>query len=142
AAALELAATPGQMAALRAADYLPRILVGLVAGVWIDRLRRRPVLIATNVARAVLLLLAATAATIGALRVEMLYGIEIALAALSVVFATALGAYLPALVPSRSLVAANGARETSSAATEVVGPSVAGLLIQALGVPAALAVDG
>jgi hypothetical protein len=42
AAALVLNATPGQMAALRAAEYVPRIAVGLVAGVWVDRLRRRP----------------------------------------------------------------------------------------------------
>jgi predicted MFS family arabinose efflux permease len=142
AAALTLDATPGQMAALRAADYLPRILVGLAAGVWIDRLRRRPVLIATNGARAALLLLVAAAGAFGLLRVEMLYGAEIAMAALSVVFGTALAAYLPSLVPARSLVDANGARETSSAAAEVVGPGLAGLLIQALGVPAAAALDG
>jgi hypothetical protein len=42
AAALVLNATPGQMAALRAAEYVPRIVIGLVAGVWVDRLRRRP----------------------------------------------------------------------------------------------------
>ena len=52
AAALALQATPGQMAALSAAEYLPRIAVGLVAGVWIDRLRRRPVLLVTNAVRA------------------------------------------------------------------------------------------
>jgi predicted MFS family arabinose efflux permease len=142
AAALTLEASPGQMAALRAADYLPRILVGLAAGVWIDRLRRRPVLIGANVLRAVLLLLVAAAAALGFLRVEMLYGVEIAMAALAVVFGTALAAYLPSLVPARSLVAANGARATSSAATEVAGPGLGGLLIQVLGVPGALAVDG
>jgi predicted MFS family arabinose efflux permease len=142
AAVLTLDASPGQMAALRAADYLPRILVGLAAGVWIDRLRRRPVLIGANVLRAALLLLVAAAAALGSLRVEMLYGVEIVMAALAVVFGTALAAYFPSLVPARSLVAANGARATSGAATEVVGPGVGGLLIQLLGVPGALAVDG
>jgi predicted MFS family arabinose efflux permease len=142
AAALTLEATPGQMAALRAAAYLPRILVGLAAGVWIDRLRRRPVLIATNVVRALLLLLVAAAAALGVLRVEMLYGVEMVMAALSIVFGTALAAYLPSLVPARSLLDANSARATSSAATEVAGPGLAGLLIQALGVPVAVAVDG
>lgn len=142
AAALGLQATPGQMAALRAAEYLPRILVGPVAGVWIDRLRRRPVLIATNILRAALLLAVAVAAALGVLRVEALYVAEMVMAALGVVFDTALAAYVPSLVPTRSLVAANGARATSSAATEVAGPGLAGVLVQALGVPGAVAIDG
>src|ERR1700730_6097533 len=65
AAALVLNATPGQMAALRAAEYVPRIVVGLVAGVWVDRLRRRPLLIAANIARAVLLIGVAATAALG-----------------------------------------------------------------------------
>jgi MFS family permease len=65
AAALVLNATPGQMAALRAAEYVPRIVVGLVAGVWVDRLRRRPLLIATNIAHAVLLIGVAATAALG-----------------------------------------------------------------------------
>jgi len=143
AAALLLQASPGQMAALGAADYLPRILVGLVAGVWIDRLRRRPVLIAANVVRATLLLGVAAAAALGLLRVELLYAVGVVMAGLGVVFGTALEAYLPTLVPPPpSLVAANGARATSSAATDVAGPGVAGILIQVLGTPVAVALDG
>jgi hypothetical protein len=65
ASALVLNATPGQMAALRAAEYVPRTVVGLVAGVWVDRLRRRPLLMATNVARAVLLLGVAATVAVG-----------------------------------------------------------------------------
>ncbi len=142
AAALALEATPAQMATLRAADYVPRILVGLVAGVWIDRLRRRPVLLAANLGRAVLLLGVATAAALGALRVEALYAAGVVMAALGVIFGTAFVAYFPSLVPSRSLIAANGARATSSAATEVAGPGLAGVLVQTLGVAGALAIDG
>ncbi|HEX2036255.1 MAG TPA: MFS transporter [Chloroflexota bacterium] len=142
AAVLALEATPGQMAALRAAHYVPRILVGLVAGVWIDRLRRRPVMIATNLVRAALLLAVAVTAGLGLLRVELLYAAGLLMAVLGVVFGTAFAAYLPSLVPGRSLVAANGARATSSAATEVLGPGLAGLLIQSLGVPGVIAIDG
>ncbi|HET6320115.1 MAG TPA: MFS transporter, partial [Chloroflexota bacterium] len=98
AAAIALQATPGQMATLRAAEYLPRILVGLVAGVWVDRLRRRPVLLATNVVRAALLVLVAATAALGLLRVELLYVVGVAMAALGIVFNTALTAYLPTLV--------------------------------------------
>jgi len=73
AAALVLNASPGQMAALRAAEYVPRIVVGLVAGVWVDRLRRRPLLIVTNIARALLFLAVAITAAVGLLRIEVLY---------------------------------------------------------------------
>jgi predicted MFS family arabinose efflux permease len=142
AAALALQATPGQMAALSATEYLPRIAVGLVAGVWIDRLRRRPVLLVTNAVRACVLLGVAAAAAGGALRVELLYGVGMLLAALDIVFSTALLAYLPTLVPPTSLTAANGARATSSALTDLAGPGVAGILVQLLGAPAALALDG
>src|SRR5437870_6023969 len=86
AAALVLDATPGQMAALRAAEYVPRILVGLVAGVWVDRLRRRPLLIATNIARSVLLLGVAAMAAVGLLRMELLYVVGALMAAFGVVF--------------------------------------------------------
>jgi MFS family permease len=141
-AALVLGASPGEMAALRAAEYLPPVLIGLVAGVWIDRVRRRPVLIATNAVRALLLLAVAATAAFGLLRVELLYGVGLAMAALGVVFGTAFTAYLPSLVPTRSLADANGARATSNAVTEVVGPGLAGVVVQALGAPGALAADG
>jgi MFS family permease len=142
AAALVLNATPGQMAALRAAEYVPRIVVGLVAGVWVDRLRRRPLLIATNIARAVLLLGVAATAAMGLLRVELLYVVGVLMAAFGVVFGITLQAYFPTLLPVRWLVAANSARATSRAATEVIGQAMAGVLVQLLGVPGAIALDG
>jgi MFS family permease len=142
AAALALQATPGQMAAISVAEYLPRIVVSPIAGVWIDRLRRKPVLIATNGVRGLLFLAVAMAAAFGWLRMELLYGVGLVMAALGVVFETALVAYLPTLVTPPLLVAANGARATSSAATDVVGPGVCGVLVQLLGTPVAVALDG
>ncbi|MGH2369503.1 MAG: MFS transporter, partial [Chloroflexota bacterium] len=97
-AALVLEATPGQMGALRAAHFLPPILVGLVAGAWVDRLRRRPVLIGTSLARALVLLTIPAAATLGLLRVELLYAVALAMGLLAVIFRTAAAAYLPSLV--------------------------------------------
>lgn len=124
------------MTALRAAEYVPRIVVGLVAGVWIDRLPRRPVLIATNASRALLLLGVAASTAAGLVRIELLYVVGILMAALGVVFgiwhsATGLRA-----------VAGTAGRATSSAATDVIGPGLAGILIQTLGVPGAVALDG
>ena len=142
AAVLALQATAGQMAALSVAESLSRLLVGLVAGAWIDRLRRRPVLMSSSAARAGLLLGVAGLAAWGVLRVEALYGVVVLLAGLDVVFATAFLAYLPSLVPAAALGAASGARATSHAAASLIGPGLAGVLLQVLGTPAALALDG
>ena len=140
-AAIVLDANAGQMASLLAAEWLPRILIGLASASWIDRVRRRPVLIATNLLRCAILSAVALAASRNAVTVELLYPVAIALAALDVMFASTFGAYLPSLVPARDLVAANGARATSSAAAGVIGPAAAGLLISALGAPLAIFTD-
>src|SRR5882672_9249384 len=54
-AILALDATPGEAALLRMADLVPGIVIGLFAGVWVDRLRRRPLMIWSDVGRAILL---------------------------------------------------------------------------------------
>jgi hypothetical protein len=130
------------MAILGIAEYVPPILVGLIAGVWIDRLRRRPLLIGANLARALVLVVLAIASAAHVLRVDVLYAAGVVLGALDVMFVTAFAAYLPSLVVPASLVTANAARATGSAAADVVGPTVAGVLIQVLGTAGALAVDG
>ena len=71
-AALLLGATPWQMGLLSAAGAAPVLVVGLFAGVWVDRLRRRPVMIAADLARAALLLAIPLASVLGALSMEIL----------------------------------------------------------------------
>src|SRR6266566_2779422 len=66
--ALTLNATPWQMGVLSAASSAPILLIGLFAGVWIDRMRRRPILIVADLARAVLLMLIPVASMMGVLR--------------------------------------------------------------------------
>ena len=78
---------------------MPRIVVGLAAGVWVDRLQRRPLLIATNIARTVLFLGVAATAAVGLLGIELLYVVGLLMAALGVVFGITLQAYFPSLVP-------------------------------------------
>jgi MFS family permease len=141
-AALTLQATPGQMGVLRAAEFLPPVLVGLVAGVWVDRLRRRPVLLGTHLTAALVLLTVPAAAALGLLRIELLYAVAVASGVLGVVFGTAYAAYLPSLVPGRALVEANGKLATTSALASIAGPGVAGPLVQLLTAPGALALDG
>lgn len=141
-AAVTLRASPGEMGWLRVAEYLPPVLVGLVAGVWVDRLRRRPILIWTDLIRALILLGVPAAAAIGLLRMELLYGVAVAMGILGAVFGVAAAAYLPSLVPSTSLLEANAKLETGNSVAYVVGPGIAGVLIQVLTAPGAIAVDG
>lgn len=140
-AALLLDAGPGQMGALYATGYLPPILLGLVAGVWIDRLRRRPVLIWANAGRALVLLTVPAAALLGQLRIELLFAVQLAMALLAVFARTAAVAYLPSLVPRERLVTANSALAAGDALAEVAGPGLAGLLVQRAGAPLAIAAD-
>jgi MFS family permease len=141
-AAVTLQATPGQMGVLRAAEFLPPVLVGLVAGVWVDRLRRRPVLLGANVAAALVLLTVPVAAARGLLRVELLYAVATAGGVLGVLFRTAYAAYLPSVVPAPALVEANGKLAVTSSVAYIAGPGVAGPLVQVLTAPGAMALDG
>src|SRR4029079_4991493 len=74
-AVLTLRATPLQMGSLAAAENAPLLLTGLLGGVWADRQRRRPILIAADLGRGALLLLLPLAAWAGRLRLEQLYAI-------------------------------------------------------------------
>ncbi len=91
AAVLTLHATPAQMGLLTAAGTLPGLLVGLFAGVWVDRHGRRPLLISTNLGRALVLLVVPAAALMGLLRIELLYAVALASGLLGGLLGTVLG---------------------------------------------------
>jgi predicted MFS family arabinose efflux permease len=139
-AVLALGATPGQMGLMVAAERVPVLVFGLLAGVWLDRVRRRPVLIGTDVGRALVLGSVPVAALLGALRIEQLYAVAFAAAFLSILFDVAWSAYLPA-VGRPQLVEANSRFEVSRAASQVVGPGLGRWLVQILGAPVAVAAD-
>jgi MFS family permease len=142
-AALTLSATPLQMGLLQAVGFAPVLLFGLVAGVWVDRLRRvrRRLLIAADIGRGVLLLAAPCAAFVGVLRIEHLYAIEFLVGFLSLLFDVAYVAFLPSLIPTDRLQSANARLDLSNRVTQVGGPAVAGTLIQLIGAPIAIAAD-
>ena len=96
-AASLLNATPFQMGVLAAVRTLPALLLGLFAGVWVDRHRRRPILIATNIGQAVLLIMVSGAAVLNVLRIEHLYVFAFGLAAFRLFFDVANQSLLPAL---------------------------------------------
>ena len=140
-AALMLAATPWQMGVLSAAGAAPVLVVGLFAGVWVDRLPRRPVMIAADVARAGLLLAIPVASALGVLTIEILYAVAVLAGTLAVVFDVAFLSFIPALVRDGELIDANSKLEMTSSTAQVAGPGLGGALISALGAPFAVLID-
>ena len=141
-AVLTLEATPWQMGLLSAAGTAPILFIGLFAGVWVDRVRRRrAVMIATDVGRALLLLTVPLAAMAGVFRIEILYAVLLLTGALTVLFDVAHLSVLPSLVTADRLIEANSKLQSTSAAAQVAGPGVGGVLVNLLTAPFALLVD-
>ncbi|HEX8559655.1 MAG TPA: MFS transporter [Pyrinomonadaceae bacterium] len=140
-AVITFRASSMQLGALVACQYAPALLFGLFAGVWVDRMRRRPVLILTNVARGVLLGAVPAAALLGLLRIEHLYVLSLLTGALAIFFEVAYLSYLPTLIRHERLLEGNSKLQLSASASFVAGPGLAGLLVQWLTAPLALAVD-
>jgi MFS family permease len=140
-AAITLHATPAQMAFLVFAGQLPDLLFGLVAGVWVDRVRRRPLLMGADIGRALLLALIPLAAVAGSLSFELLWFVAFGCAALSLVFTLASVALLPAIVRHDQLVDANSKMHMSEAVLALAGPGLAGFFIQLVSAPRAVLAD-
>jgi MFS family permease len=107
-ALLTLDASPGETALLRTADLVPGIVIGLFAGVWADRLRRRPLMIWADLGRAVLLGSIPLAAVMGLLRLQQMLVVVFAAGLLTALFEVTYHAYLPTLLTRHALVAGNG----------------------------------
>ena len=140
-AVLVLGATPSQMGLLAAAGSLPNLLFGLVAGVWVDRVRRRPILVWADIGRALLLASIPAAAWLGQLSFLHLWTVTFAAGALTVFFQIAAISVLPALVEKRELVEANSKLSTSDALLAIVGPAAAGGLVQLLSASRVILID-
>jgi predicted MFS family arabinose efflux permease len=140
-AILYLRATPSQMGLLSGLAAAPVLLIGLVAGVWVDRVRRRPLLIAADLGRALLLLTIPAALLLGQLRIEQLYLVAALVGMLSVLYRVADQSALPGLVRREDLVAANSRLGLSDSLAEVGGPALGGTLVQWLTAPIAILLD-
>jgi MFS family permease len=140
-ALLVLGAGPTEMALLVVSVSLAVLLVGFVAGAWVDRLRRRPLLIASDVIRALILFSIPVAHVAGALTMAQLYVVMFAEACLASVFDAAYPAYVPSLVGTERVVDANSKLATSSSIAEIGGPGLAGALVQFVSAPFAILVD-
>lgn len=141
AAVLVLGATPSEMGLLAAASSLPNLLFGLVAGVWVDRVPRRPILVWSDIGRAILLLSIPAAAWLGQLSFQHIWLVAFAVGTLSVFFQIAAISVLPALVKKSQLVDANSKLSTSEGVISIAGPAAAGGLVQLLTAPITLLLD-
>jgi MFS family permease len=140
-ALLVLGAGPLEMALLVVAGSLAVLLVGLVAGAWVDRVRRRPLLVWADALRAVLLASIPAAYLGGVLRIEQLYVVVFLEGCLGAIFDAAYPAYVPSLIGVDRVVDGNSKLATSSSLAEIGGPGLAGGLVQAIGAPLAILVD-
>jgi MFS family permease len=136
-----LEASPSQLGVLAAASGLPVLVFSVVAGVWVDRLPRRRVMILADCGRTALLLTVPAAALLGQLRVELLYLVAFGVGFLGVFFDLSYRAVLPGLVERNDLVDANSKLQMSESVAESVSPAAGGAVVQALGGPAAVFVD-
>jgi MFS family permease len=140
-ALLVLGAGPLEMALLVVAGSLAVLMVGFFAGAWVDRLRRRPLLIWTDAIRAVLLFSIPIAYAAGVLRMEQLYLVTFVEGCLGSLFDAAYPAYVPSLIGVDRVVDGNSKLATSSSLAEIGGPGLAGGLVQAFSAPIAILVD-
>jgi MFS family permease len=140
-AAVTLHASPFQMGLLAAAGRVPYLLVSLPAGVWTDRVRRRPLLIATDLGSALLLLSVPFASALDRLQLPQLYLVAFGTGALAALGEVAHRSYVPSLVGRAQLVESNSKLMVSYSVADSAGLGLGGLLIHLITAPFAMLVD-
>jgi MFS family permease len=136
-----LNATPFEVALLGTIEFLPFILFSLPAGAWVDRLRRRPILIIGDIGRGLALVSIPVAYVLGVLTIWQLYVVGFVAGTLTVLFDVAYQSYLPSLVERDQLVDGNGKLEISRTVAQTAGPALGGGLIGLITAPLAILVD-
>ncbi len=140
-AVLVLSATSAQMGVLSALGGASVLVFSLFAGVWVDRLPRRSLLIVTDIGRALLLVSIPIAAELGVLHIEQLYIVGALVGVLTVFFNVADQSFLPTLVEQKDLLEGNSKLGASGSIAEISGPALAGPLVQLVTAPIAILFD-
>jgi len=130
-----------QVGLVNAAGWLPYLLFGVLTGVLVDRVRRRPLLVATDLARGVLLLAVPVLAVTHRLHLTVLIAVLVVFGTLSLVNDAASQSFVPRLVPAGLLTPAHARLDQSDAVAQTSGPALAGGLVSLLGAPWAVLVD-
>ena len=136
-----LGATVFQVSLLTAVEMLPFLLFTLPAGAWLDRVRRRPVLIAADIGRGVVLLSIPAAYVMDALTMWQLFAVAFVTGTLTAFFDVADQSYLPAILDRDDLVDGNANLQISYSVAQIGGPTLGGNLIAIVAAPFAIAVD-
>lgn len=140
-AILALHASVFEVGLLTAFQYVAFLLIGLPAGAWVDRMRIRWVLIVNDIVRAAAIGSIPLAQVLGVLSLPQLYIVALAVGTSTVFFDIAYQSYLPQLVRREELVEGNAKLQASESVSQVAGPGLGGLIIQALSAPYALLID-
>jgi MFS family permease len=140
-AVLQLDASALEVGILTGATYVAYAVLGLPAGVFVDRWTRRTVMLVTDAGRAVTLTAVPALWAADLLRIWHLYAVALFVGVLTLFYDVAHQAYLPALVSRDKLIAGNSRLQASTATTQLAGPGVAGVLVQLLGAATTLLVD-
>lgn len=135
-----LAASPAQLGVLNALERLPFVLI-LFVGVWVDRVRRRPLLIATDFARGALLATVPLLFFADALTLTWLCIVVLLVGVCQVVFDVADLAYLPSLVDRHQLTEANSKVQVSYSVAQIAGPGLVALLLSWFSAAAVILID-
>jgi len=140
-AVLTLHATPFELGLVTASSTLAFALIGLPAGAWLDRWRRRRVLVASDAARALLLATIPLAAVLGVLSLAQLIVVALLAGFARVFFDVGYQSYIPTVIGRDRVLAGNSAMETIRASGQVVGPGIGGALVSLVGAAAVVLVQ-
>ncbi|WP_321473956.1 MFS transporter [uncultured Paludibaculum sp.] len=140
-AVVVLRASPLQMGFLAGASAAPVLVLGLFAGAWADRLRRRPLLIAADLGRAAVLGTIPLLAVLHRLTIEHLYVVAAASGILTVLFDVSYQAYLPSLIARENILEGNSKLASTESLAEIAGPGFTGILVQLITAPMAMLFD-
>lgn len=141
AAVMTLQASPAQLGTLAALSMGPGLVVGLLAGGFVDRTSRRTILIGADLFRFLVLMTVPVAAWLHLLAMEQLYAVAALVGAATVLFDLADRAFLPSLIDPDDLIEGNTKLSVTQSTAEIGGPALAGLLFQWLTAPFAIAID-
>lgn len=130
-----------EMGLLQALNTLPVLLFGLFVGVWVDRVKRRPLMIVAQFGQALVWMIIPSAALLGILRIEFLYVATFIAGSLALIFDLAATSLIPNVVGRDNLVEGNARFQLSHSVISIAGPGLAGLLVQLITAPLVIAFD-